>query len=109
MTLIAEMVSCSADDDQRLQAFKLFYHAAAPDQRRRLAEYVRAVAALRPADTCEAVRFDAAIGNTDSHSLGVTIWCSLTLDGPTVFASPQLLRAAIDAWEQGEEYAPVGL
>ena len=57
MNLRSESARWSSADDQRLQVFKTFYAGAGPAERRRLAEYIRAVAALSPADMESDVRF----------------------------------------------------
>ena len=109
MNLVAESARWSSDDDQRLQVFKAFYRGAVPEQRRRLSEYIRAVAILSPADVEDSVAFDGAIGCAGDRTLAVRVSCSHLPDGPSAVVSPHLLLAAIETWEQGEEFAPPDL
>ena len=109
MNLVAESARWSSDDDQRLQVFKAFYRGAVPEQRRRLSEYIRAVAVLSPADDEDSVAFGGEIGCAGDRMLAVQVSCSHLPDGPSAEVSPHLLLAAMEAWEQGEEFAPPDL
>jgi hypothetical protein len=95
-----------ADDDQRLQVFKVFYLGADTEQRRRLYEYIRAVAALSPADLEADMQYHGEIGCTGDRVLSVEVSCSHLPDGPSAAVNPHLLQAALEAWNRGEEYTP---
>jgi hypothetical protein len=99
-------VRWTAGDDQKLQVFKEFYLGADTEQRCRLYEYIRAVAALSPPDLEGNVQFSGEIGCTGDRVLSVEVSCCHLPDGPSATVDPHLLQAALEAWNRGEEFTP---
>jgi hypothetical protein len=109
MSLINECIRSKAGDDRSLQVFKDFYINANADQRIKLAEYIRAIAALSPQENDDNVRFHGEIGCSGDRFLSVIVTCSFLPDGPKASVDPQLLCQAIETWEKGELFAPEGI
>ncbi len=105
-----DMSKSLAELDQKLVPFKKFYANLNEDKRLAFVEWVRKVSEPFPLDFDSLICAHTAIG-CGGHQW-ITAQIEVSLGDPeeanTEIAKipPQILRAAVDAWERNEEFVP---